>query len=528
MYEFLFLHSDALSVLLHLVSFAAVLLLPAAALPVQVLTACFLGSAAVVLLKMQRLPYVEYAGIIMLLLMILSLSEAIQDSAPLDTQADRLLRTGMHCRLEGRAVSDSIIGTGGRGEVVEVTAGQLTLSDELQITQSVHLPCVLQAESAAMIRRGEAIVFSGRIVSLHPLRLQGEIERVHPVGKAGQPMFSGALKRIRGMLQTVMIARLRELPDTAAVLLTALLAGHRHDPDHPDLLLFRIAGCAHMLALSGMHLHILAMMLYAVLLRVIPRRVALSLVVVLLGVYIAVVGMRPALLRSYLFFIVSALIQPARVPGGNISLLTLVMLLQAICTKGEDSLSFMLSYTAVFGILVLATRVAELLPGIIPACIRTPVAAAAAAFSATMPFTMNSFGILYPQGIVCSLLVTPVVALLMITGFISLLPILHGWRLLRWLLEFLSDAVIAMLRIGAAVPGVPVTECPGETAGIILLLVLTAMYAREYAVAKGKQHNDTLRLTGRTAGVSCRAGTGNEQKVRSEFSRLSRSQAAHH
>ncbi len=523
MYEFIFLHSDALPVLLYLISFGSVTLLPAASLPVQILTACCFGSTGIVLLTIQRHRYIEYAGLIMLVLMLFCLSEVIAEREVPVSAAGRLLSIGTECRVVGTAAMDSSSGTGGCGELVRIDAELLSVNNESQITQTVHFPCILQTGSTEIIGRGEYVAFTGRVVCLYPVALQGDIE----TDLSGVKRRLPTLKSIRKAMQTGMLARLRGLPEDAAALLTALLAGRRDDLDDPDLLLFRISGCAHMLALSGMHLHILAMLLNTVLLRTISRKLVPYISVVLLGVYIAVVGVRPSLLRSYLFVIGTALFSPAKMPGGNICLLTLVMLMQALFTEGEKSLSFVLSFAAVFGILVLSARFAGILPGIIPGCIRSPLAVAAAAFSTTLPFTMHNFGVIYPQGILCSLLVTPVITLLMITGFLALLPGLHALNILHRVLEMLSDAVIAILRVAAAVPGMPVNDCPGEIAGIMLLLVLTGMYAREYALAKGKYRNDTLRFTRRAAGISCRAGAGNEQEIRSEFSRLSRSQATH-
>jgi len=66
-----------------------------------------------------------------------------------------------------------------------------------------------------------------------------------------------------------------------------------------------IAGCVHVLALSGMHIHILLGLCARVLNRITSKRVSASLLVVLSCVYVAIIGPKPSLIRSVILFSIS-------------------------------------------------------------------------------------------------------------------------------------------------------------------------------------------------------------------------------
>jgi competence protein ComEC len=82
------------------------------------------------------------------------------------------------------------------------------------------------------------------------------------------------------------------------------------------------------------------------------------------------------------------------------------------------SLSFILSYLALFGIAVLGAAADDLLSPFLPGSFRTAVAASIGAFLATAAVSAAAFGTLRPVGIVAGLLVAPAASALMIGGLV--------------------------------------------------------------------------------------------------------------
>jgi ComEC/Rec2-related protein len=210
----------------------------------------------------------------------------------------------------------------------------------------------------------------GRLVELQARRNPGGFDaRAHyrrhgitaalAVAHAAQVAPPGWRLRARAALRAGVTAG---LPPPAAALMQALTLGIRDDLG-PLRAAFAASGLAHVLALSGLHVGLLAGVLTLVVGGV--GRVRSSLVVLVLVGYVTVVGPTPAVVRATVM-VAAALLGRAFGVGGagwasHLSLAAAVSLLARPGWLGD--LGFQLSYLSVLGMGVAAAPLARLLAG---------------------------------------------------------------------------------------------------------------------------------------------------------------------
>jgi competence protein ComEC len=146
--------------------------------------------------------------------------------------------------------------------------------------------------------------------------------------------------------------------------------------------------------------------------------------------------------------------------------------------------SFVLSYTALAGILLLSDSFFVLLRGRLPKWLAQPLAASLGAFCFTAPAVIAFFGILRPVGIAAGLAVVPLVSLFMalagsylLVGFIP--PIQY---VLDGILNVVQGLLNRMVSLASLVPGI---ELSLSTALVlcplcISLVLIAGGYCRKY------------------------------------------------
>jgi competence protein ComEC len=216
-------------------------------------------------------------------------------------------------------------------------------------------------------------------------------------------------------------------------LLETLLLGRR-DRLPPSLeAAFRRVGLAHLIAISGLHLGILAGLAAVVLRWIVPsRRWRGGLVIGLVAAYLFVVEARMPVLRAGLMSIAGA---TGLVTGRRWrieSLVALSALLLAAWRPDEVARpGFQLSFGVVLGLLRFVPRVQERWFGWIDRLDRdrkplrhlggrwvaTTVVVAVVAWSVALPIVVHHFGLVSPLAVPLSVLCLPAVAVILTTGF---------------------------------------------------------------------------------------------------------------
>ena len=215
----------------------------------------------------------------------------------------------------------------------------------------------------------------------------------------------------------------------------ALLTGSR---DNLDPLLkeqFRRAGVSHVLALSGMHLGIIALFVFFIVRRFAGPRLSILVVNAVNVLYLILAGISPSLLRAVIMF---ALVSLGKLMGAKVNLMRVLVFtfsLSLMIFPGYFfSVSFQLSFLALAGILLFTVPIADSLERILPGFMAAGIACSLSAVIMTAPVTFYNFGAVYPTGIISSMLISPVVTLYMCLGLACVLipePLLMALGLLQ-------------------------------------------------------------------------------------------------
>ncbi len=231
-------------------------------------------------------------------------------------------------------------------------------------------------------------------------------------------------ERLRSAWRRSLLDRLESLEWGGLAL--ALLFGVRDYLDAGLAQAYTNAGSAHVLALSGMHLAVISALVALALKRILGLKAAAAAGAACIIAYVAFVGPQPSLVRAVLMFVLSALAILGGLPRPSLALLGAAFLVQLGVDPGSaTSLSFVLSYLALAGILTVGAATDELLDGLVPAFVRTPLAASVGAFLVTAPVVVAAFGSLRPVGIPAAFFLVPLASLFMVAalGYLVLVSV---------------------------------------------------------------------------------------------------------
>jgi competence protein ComEC len=263
-------------------------------------------------------------------------------------------------------------------------------------------------------------------------------------------------------------------------LAAALLLGVRENLDGELAASYRDAGLSHILALSGMHLAFLSGLLALLLKKPLGKNGAIIAGLVFVFAYLLFIGPQPSLVRAAILYALGS----ALVLGGHeratLPLLGACFMLQLLIFPASAlSLSFILSYEALAGILILGPYVEELLTGRLPAKAAQALAASAGAFLFTVPSAAFAFGMLRPVGLAAGLVVTP-----LSTGFmaLSLGAFFPRSAFMGGPLSLLETIIRFCVNAAARFPGIAVSLLPALICSAVAaaLIVLAARRRKMY------------------------------------------------
>jgi competence protein ComEC len=298
-------------------------------------------------------------------------------------------------------------------------------------------------------------------------------------GETGPGMFRASsvhitspaspLERFRTGLRRNLVSRFSR-PENAAwgSLSLALLLGVRDNLDSSFARSYREAGISHVLALSGMHLAVLSALIAFIFKPALGGKGAAVLGAFFILAYVFLVGSLPSLDRAAIMYLLGALAVILSLARNPASILNLAFLIQILVRPESGlSISFILSYLALWGILHLGLKIAELFRGRIPPVLLDPLSASLGAFIATASVSAAGFGVLRPVGILAGLAVVPLTTLFMVLslGYLALDPVFPFLaRQAGGILSLLYRAFEYMVSLSAAVPGI-ILGNSGERAG---------------------------------------------------------------
>jgi competence protein ComEC len=220
----------------------------------------------------------------------------------------------------------------------------------------------------------------------------------------------------------------------------ALLLGIKDNLDMGLSALYRDAGCSYVLALSGMHLAVLAAIIAFLFKKSLGLRGAAITGAFIIVLYCFIVGPLPSLTRAALMYLLGVLAVLGALKRDALSLLAMAFLIQiGTSPRAGLSLSFILSYVALAGILSAGEAINALGRGKIPSRLLQPLSASMGAFLATAGITACFFGVLRPVGIVTGLILVPLTTVFMAGSM--------AWLVLDMASPFLSGFLAPILSL---------------------------------------------------------------------------------
>lgn len=251
-------------------------------------------------------------------------------------------------------------------------------------------------------------------------------------------------------------------------LLIALITGNKCGLSLEEINSFRVCGCSHILALSGFHVGIITILLLMFLRFFFTGDLTLIIAAFVLTLYLSIVGVTPSLLRSVLMFMISI---GFKIKGYKISIYSVLIIsfyvIIIILPKEFYTLSFKLSYLALFGILTLSEEIG-LLPGLlfVPKFIKLPFTASIAAMLTTSMISITTFGTLYPAGICASVIISPIITLFMWIGLLSIII-----PSLVYITSFLEDSIYKLLSIFSNIPVIDKSNMNFDLVPLIIIII---------------------------------------------------------
>ena len=256
---------------------------------------------------------------------------------------------------------------------------------------------------------------------------------------ASSMMHRLSMGRLR--LMHIFSQRLDSLGGAASTLAKALVLGN---PGAQGFSLRQMAigsGCAHILALSGMHLHCLVLILILCGNKVVGKRIAQPLACAGAIVYVCIVGFKPSLVRA----MVLLCLRPFRHRFPILQLLAITCMVQLFVFPWTmDSTGALLSYCALFAIIVCSTPIAGALSLLMPKWSAIVFAATLAASLVTAPISLVVFGSWHGIGILLSPVAAPVALVVLFCSLVWIVwplpPVGYiagkASRVFLWLMEW--------------------------------------------------------------------------------------------
>jgi len=240
----------------------------------------------------------------------------------------------------------------------------------------------------------------------------------------------------------------------------AMLVGIRDNLDSNLTVMYREAGLSYILALSGMHLAVLTALIAFLLRKPLGLKAAAITGSVIIILYCFIVGPMPSLNRAAIMYLLGVVAVLGALPKVSMSILALSFLIQIVFTPSSgNTISFILSYLAMLGILIVAKALVSLFSGKIPDFLLQPLAISCGAFLATAGVCSYTFGFLAPAGIIAGLIIVPATTIFMTGSILWLvLDIFSLSGLLDFPLSLLYRLMERTASLAGFVPGISGTN----------------------------------------------------------------------
>ena len=268
--------------------------------------------------------------------------------------------------------------------------------------------------------------------------------------------------------------------EKAGGLLLALLTSNKDFISLEDSSSFRNAGLSHVLALSGMHLAIIGF-LSSYFISFLLNKKALKLFLIAISfVFLFFAGASPSLIRAFLMLTIIAIARLLYVKVNILGVLCFTFTIHLMLFP-EDSLtlSFMLSYSALFGILFCSKAIYYFFNSFLPDVLNESISASLGATFFTIPIIAISIKQIALIGIISTCFISPLISIFIILGIVFiflafLFPQLY--ELLGFLLNIFYDFIIHIVCFFASFPLLKIENSSFSFISLIFAIFIIVFY----------------------------------------------------
>lgn len=439
-------------------------------------------------------PVVTITAVICICLIITGLSRSIYNPSATLINDEAILKIIQQTdSLQGYIFSDSRFINGSKQELHITAVNFLSSKKELTFSSQSRVTVILYNSNRFF--KGESVELKGKFVLFEQGTLIFYSSEIHLI--QGESVINIKATALRKSCIEYVYRKLSGLPYEVSELSAALLLGRKEDTSNPIIKLFRQAGCAHILALSGMHLQVISGIIAWLLSRIMRRKLSIKITSACVMIFVWITGGKPSLIRSMIMFIIlsNRRYQDHLNPNFLLTALSYTIALQFLLFPATCSgPGYYLSYSAIFGILALSGRIAILLPGFIPNAVRSLLSASLAAFTVSSPFLVHYFGEIYPIGILASIPITLLVTCYMVSSMIILLPFpsIDFFRIFQQLLTAQFKFIEYVTRFFSRTPVLRIEENTIFSAFSVSsgFMLLTVFISIEYSIYKIRSLSD--------------------------------------
>lgn len=318
------------------------------------------------------------------------------------------------------------------------------------------------------------------------------------ISSSTPPRFVGWSSYFAQMRAQMRVALMRFLSPwgRAGGLLLALLSADSVFLSDEMRVAFRHAGLAHVLALSGMHLSLVGASATFLGRFIGTRHRGMQGAFFAMLVFVWFAGISPSLARALGMTLVLMGGQMAYVRVGLFSVLCAVLSIHMLIAPHDvQTLSFMLSYGALAGIVLLGSEITEMMSGLIPRPLASLLGTSCSAQFFTAPIVLSVIGYFAPIGVLASCVVSPLIALFLIGGSVALccsLAVPAVAPFLSWGVYFFGEGLCAVVRFFACAPLVYVQSACGHVCAALFSFLLGGGLLE--AARRVRVHKDTYVL----------------------------------
>jgi competence protein ComEC len=297
------------------------------------------------------------------------------------------------------------------------------------------------------------------------------------------------IRDVRRQLLLRMSYRLKQFGNGPGDLFSLLLLGRSQEPSSSLRQLSVESGCAHILALSGMHLQFFAGLFTLFLSRIVGKRRSRILALLPVVLFLFIAGPKPSLLRSAIMFAISLDTQKKLNSRQALILACIIQII--VFPRSIVSLGCLLSYSALAGILLFQQPAVVQLRRYISNPLAVFFCTSCAALFFSGPCSMLVFARWYPVGLFLAPIMGPLALFMMFLGIvwmtIPLPPIV-------WLSEKTYALFFALLRRGSSFSLLYPDYGKPFSLYLFILVMLTVLMVLLYACrrtrTRSKHHHE--------------------------------------